>query len=376
LKRTDEMDELLKARAQINRVDKEMAQLFLERMEAVKRVAQYKKERGLPVLDTSREKEVIEKNSADISDPVLREYYARFLQEEMKLSRKYQRLLLENMRIAYSGVEGAFAHRMVRWVFPDGTAASYPDFQAAYEAVEKGDCDCCVLPVENSFAGEVGQVMDLMLKGDLIVNGMYSLPVTQHLLGVKESNLDDVKRVISHPQALSQCAAFIRDRGYEQAEAVNTAVAAKMVKERGDKQLAAIASLEAAELYGLKVLKDNIQENSLNTTRFAVFAARELNLKAGHPGGFLLLFMVNNVTGALAKAVQVISDYGFNMRVLRSRPVKNVPWQYYFYVEAEGDETSEQGQAMLQNLRRHCSTVKVVGHFHLRDDEGYRAYEG
>jgi prephenate dehydratase len=145
-----------------------------------------------------------------------------------------------------------------------------------------------------------------------------------------------------------------------------------MVKERGDKHLAAIASLEAAELYGLKVLKDNIQENSLNTTRFAVFAARELNLDAGHPGGFLLLFMVHNVTGALAKAVQVISEHGFNMRVLRSRPVKDKPWQYYFYVEAEGDETSRQGQAMLKELNRHCSTVKVVGHFHLGDDEGHR----
>lgn len=155
------------------------------------------------------------------------------------------------MKIAYSGVEGAFANIAASRIFPDGHLVSFGDFEEAYNAVVDGECDCCVLPIENSFAGEVGQVMDLMFQGSLYINGVYGLPVVQNLLALPGTKMSDIKEVVSHPQALSQCAAYITKHGYSMRQSSNTARAAKEVVERGDPHVAAIASAETAELYGL-----------------------------------------------------------------------------------------------------------------------------
>ena len=138
------------------------------------------------------------------------------------------------MKIAYSGIEGAFAHIAAKRIFPTEELISYGDFRSAYEAVEKGECDYAVLPIENSYAGEVGQVTDLMFQGALFVNGVYTLNVMQNLLGVKGASVESIRKVISHPQALEQSSDFITAHGYATEEAVNTARAAKMVAELGD----------------------------------------------------------------------------------------------------------------------------------------------
>ena len=356
------MDRLTQARQKIDEADKELARYFKRRMDAVKEIAEYKAENGLPVYDAAREKAVIEKNAALWPDDEQAADYVRFLQSLTQISKSYQNRLLSGMRVAFCGVEGAFANIAAKRIFPTGQLVSCSDFEQAYKSVERGECDCCVLPFENSTSGEVAQVIDLMFSGSLYVSGVYALPVRHHLLGKKEAHRADITTVISHPQALMQCAPYIGEHGYQTVNAENTAVAAKRVAEGNDPALAAIASRETAELYGLRVLDHDINESAVNTTRFAVFS-RSKNENVGPENHFILLFTVNNQVGALAKAVNIISAHGFDMRVLRSRPVRDIPWQYYFYVEAEGNQHSDEGKRMRRELSVCCEELKIVGHY-------------
>ena len=353
------MNSLEKARETISRVDREMAALFTERMRAAELVAAYKKEHGLPITDAEREAAVIRNGAQQVEDPILREYYVRFIQETMALSRAYQSRLLEGMRVAYSGTEGAFAHIATGKLFPSAEKIGFSDFESAYRAVENGECDAAVLPVENSTNGEVGQVMDLMFSGGLFVNRMLDLPVTQDLLVKPGTAVEEIRTVISHPQALGQCAARIREMGWRTEEYPNTALAAKFVASTNDRTVAAIASAEAAEQFGLSVAERNLNASRSNTTRFAVFTRAENTQTPGSCSA--LMFTVRNEAGALARAIDVIGHYGFNMRTLRSRPMKELLWQYYFYVEAEGDLHSPDGQNMLRALAVFCDKLKPVG---------------
>ena len=356
------MNQLEQARKIISEVDAEMAALFEKRMHAAELVAEYKKEKGLPVFDAAREQLLIEKGSARIEDESLRSYYVSFLQHTMDVSKAYQHRLLEGMRVAYSGVPGAFAHIASGRIFPDAIPMSYPDFAAAYKAVEEDECDVAVLPIENSYNGDVGQVMDLAFFGSLHINGIYELEVTQNLLVLPGTTVDDIKEVISHPQALGQCALYIRERGWKEVQAVNTAVAAQTVAEKGDKSLAAIGSEEAGARYGLQKLEGHIEQDSGNTTRFAVFS-RSAKAPAPTDTRFVMTFTVNNEAGSLGRAVSVIGEHGFNLIALKSRPTKHLSWSYYFYAEGEGNIHSPEGKAMLEDLKGSCNNVSVLGSF-------------
>ncbi len=356
--------ELKEAREEIAKLDAEMAELFVKRMDAVREIAAFKKARGLPIEDLNQEKRVIEARSGKIEDETLRSFYIQFLQSTMDVSKRWQRRLVSGMRVAYCGVKGAFAEIAAERIFPEAAAVPFPSFDAAYESVAKGLCDAAVLPIENSYAGEVSQVIDLMFSGELFVNGVYDLSIAQHLLGVPGARLEEVRRVISHPQALSPCRQYIQDHGFESVVETNTAVAAQEVAEKADPATAAIASRETASLYGLQILDHDINESRENTTRFAVFSRTENGETVQKDGrAFILLFTVNDEVGALAKAINVISAYGFNMRVLRSRPMKELSWHYYFYTEVEGDDASDDGRRMLSALRGICPAVRVAGRY-------------
>ena len=358
------MNSLEEARRLINDIDAEMAELFCRRMQASEAVAAYKKEHGLKIRDTEREAEVIRRNAESIKDKTAREYYMLFLSEVMALSRAYQERLLSGMKVAYSGTAGAFAHIAACRLFPSATKLAYPDFAAAYAAVEAGVCDAVVLPTENSYNGEVGQVTDLMFSGNLYVNAVTELAVTQDLLAVPGATLSDIKTVVSHPQALGQCAEFIREKGLATQEYTNTALAARYVAEKGDKSVAAIASAEAAELFGLEILEKNLNASRNNTTKFAVFSRADNRYSAGEGGVHtVLMFTVRNEAGALARAVDIIGRHGFNMITLRSRNRKELLWQYYFYVELEGDIAAENGRQMLCELASCCDKLKIAGSF-------------
>ncbi len=358
------MNALEEARKIINEADAKMAELFCIRMRASEMVGAYKKEHGLKIRDTEREAEVIRRNAPLVEDKVLREYYVQFLESNITLSCAYQERLMNGMKVAYSGTEGAFAHIACCKLFPSAQKNGYPDFASAYMAVQNGECDVAVLPVENSYNGEVGQVTDLMFSGSLYVNNITELAITQDLLAVPGASLSDIKKVVSHPQALGQCAAYIKEKGFTSEEYVNTALAAKYVAENGDKSIAAIASAEAAEIFGLCVLEKNINASRNNTTRFAVFSRADNTYSAGEKGVHtILMFTVRNEAGALVKAIDIIGRYGFNMISLRSRNMKELLWQYYFYVELEGDITAENGKKMLNELQACCDKLKIVGSF-------------
>ena len=356
------MSELQKAREIINKVDKEMARLFEMRMDAAKTVAAYKKENGLPIDDFAREKEIIAKNSDYIENEEYRSYYVNFMKNNIKLSKDLQHRLLEGMTVAYSGVKGAFANIAARRIFPEARCLPYADFKAAYKAVEKGECDCVILPIENSFNGDVGNVLDLAFFGSLYINGVYEAEVVQNLLGVRGAILSDIKKVISHPQALGQCASYIENHGFETENATNTALAAKKVAEDGDKSIAAIGSVEAAQQFGLQVISEKINDSGTNTTRFAVFS-RSNRTPTPKDERFIMLFTVKNMAGSLGEAISVIGQHGFNLRALKSRPTKELVWDYFFYVEGEGNIDSPQGEAMLEELKKCCSDLKIIGSF-------------
>jgi len=354
-------NKLEEARRIINEVDSQMAELFEKRMRAAEMVFEHKKEFGLPILDERREAAVIEKNTALIEDTVLKEYYNIFIKNMMSVSRAYQYRLQRGLKVAYSGVEGAFAHIAAGRIYPESNTCAYRDFKAAYDSVVNGESDVAVLPIENSYAGEVGQTMDLIFFGNLYINGIYELEIHQNLLGTPDAKVDDIKKVISHPQALNQCHDYIKFRGFEIEESNNTAFAAKTVAEAKDKTLGAIASVETAGLYGLKVLEANINKSGENTTRFAVLSKTQANSPAFCNS--VLMFTVKHEAGSLANAISIIGKYGYNMTALRSRPLKQHSWQYYFYIEIDGTVDCVEGKIMMRELGKVCDELKVVGTF-------------
>lgn len=353
-------------RKQINLVDKEIAKLFEERMKLAKQVAYYKIENALPIEDKVREKELILKNSEYIEENEIKEYYINFLQDLMDISKKYQARITQGMKIAYCGVEGAFAHIASKSIFNSQQLVSFPSFNEAYEAVEKGDCDACVLPIENSYAGEVGAVMDLTFSGSLYINNVIDVDIVHNLIGKKGSNIHNIKKVSSHPQAIAQCQKYIENKQFEVVECSNTAIAAVNLANSDDNTMAVIASKDVAKLYDLEILESNINESRNNTTRFAVFSKvlnkDRHNVKMGEH--FILVFTVLNEAGSLAKTLNIIGSHGFNMRTLRSRPMKELQWNYYFFVELDGDINSSDGQDMINELRSVCDRLKIVGTYY------------
>ena len=291
-------NELEQARREIDAVDAEMAALFCRRMDAVRRVAAYKQARGLPVLDASREEAVVAKNCARLPDEAYAEYYEDFIRHTMGLSRAFQRAVLGMGTVAYQGVEGAFSHIALTRLFQHVRAQAYPTWAEVFDAVAGGDAAYGVLPFENSHAGDVSEVLDL-------------------------------------------CYAH-RDI---------------CVAEAGDKSVAAIASLETAALYGLSVLAENINTSETNTTRFIVIG-RRMNAAGNR---FSLLFTVDHRAGRLARVMQLIGAMGFNLECIKSRPMPNVPWEYYFYVEVVGDLSAEKSKELLDTLSGVCRTVRVLG---------------
>lgn len=354
------MSDLQEARKKINEVDAQMARLFEERMEAVEAVAEYKIKRGLPIYDKVREKEVLDKNTAFLTKEVYQPYYTLFQQSLMEISKNYQRQIIEGLYVAYSGVEGAYAHIVATRVFPQGQYKPYPNFEAAYRAVEQGECDCLVLPIENSFAGQVGDNIDLIFDGTLYITGIYELPIQHNLLGIRGARAEDIREVISHEQALEQCASYISDHDLETQSYRNTALAAQAVAKKGDVHLGAIASRETADLYGLDILAEKINDSNFNTTRFAILS-RKKNDKQRNQGHFVMMFTVSHQAGALARAIDIIGKYGFNMESIKSRTLKGKLWQYYFYTEIEGNPYGKSGAAMVQELQEYCDQVRIIG---------------
>ena len=367
------MNDLELSRKEICRIDEEMAHLFEERMQVCRTIAAYKKERGLSIRDAARETELIAKNKTYIQDSDVASYYGAFLRSVIDLSCQFQTRLMQGPRVAYCGVKGAFSYLAAKRMFPGGELAAFPGFTEAYQAAECGECDCAVLPLENSYAGEVGTVMDLLFTGGLYINQVIDLPVIHDLIAVPGTDISQIQTVVSHPQALHQCAGFLQRHGFRTEECTNTALAAKLVLERKDPTIAAIASEEAAALLGLTVLEHAINDSGSNTTRFACLSRaqnRPVTTRRREDENFILVFTVQNEAGALAQTLNIIGAHGFNMRSLRSRPRKDLQWRYFFYIEAEGNINTENGRDMLQELSAICAKLRLVGTYYANNIGG------
>ena len=297
------VESLEDVREEINDIDAEIAELFEKRMNACAEVARYKKAHGLSIRDEAREKALIDRIRSNIHDPDIESYYIQLQQKMIDLSCKYQGKIIEGMQVAYCGVEGAFAHIAADRMFPGAVLVSCEDFEDAYRAVEDGKYDCAVFPLENNYAGEVGKVMDLIFSGNLFVNQVMDLSVTHNLIACKGADMSKIKKVISHPQALQQCDAYIREHGFETASFSNTAVAAKFVKESGDPTIAAIASKETADIFDLDILEERINDAEGNSTRFVALSRvqnKPSSMGIREDENFILVFTVQNKAGALA----------------------------------------------------------------------------
>lgn len=345
------------ARRRINEVDKEMAHLFEKRMQAVEDVIRYKQEHNMAVLDSSREQYVMEHNMTYINKQKYRESYKMFLRDVMIISSNYQKSVLYKDRIGYQGTQGAFSYIASKHLFPNQTKKNYATFEEVFQAVEKGELAYGVIPFENSYTGEVGEVLDLLMQHDVFVNQIYDLKINQNLLGIKGARLQDIKQVYSKDQAIYQSRQFLDGRGYELIPYPNTALAAEYVAKENDKSKAAIAAKENAEIYGLDIIAEDINTSSQNTTRFIVICKN----KQLQGNQFNIAFTVNHKAGALADAMNVIAKHGFNMQNIKSRSIRNRPWEYYFYVEIDGDLRQEKEQLLLSDLKAACEKVKILG---------------
>ena len=355
-------------RKEINEIDREIAGLFERRMIVSAGIAGYKRENGLPVFDPEREKEVILRNSGYISDENIRSFYVPFQRSVMDVSKQYQASLIDGYRIAYPGTVGAFSHIAAKKIFGSGIFVPCQGFETAFRSVENGESDVCVLPIENSYAGEVAQVNDLLFRGSLYISGVYDLAVDQCLCGIKGATVDDVKRVVSHSQALSQCADFISEHGYDVIQYENTATAAEYVASLGDIGTAAICSEECADIFSLSVICRKINTAANNTTRFVVLTRAKPVPGDKRTGDvrFTLMFTVKNETGALAEVISSIAGLGYNMTSIHSAPMKELPWNYYFRIECEGEPDASDYVKMMSNLSCFGSGVRLIGIYSVR----------
>ncbi|MCH5287005.1 MAG: prephenate dehydratase [Christensenellaceae bacterium] len=262
--------------------------------------------------------------------------------------------------IAFPGTAGSFSHAAALTAFPEGDCAGYATFPEAAQAVLDSQADYALLPIENSSAGAVLATYALLEKLPLHIVGEVMKPVRHQLLGVPGATLSGIRRIDSHPQAIAQCDEFLQ--GMPDVRIVpsgNTAISAREVAASGDATRAAIASLEAAEEYGLTVLARDIQTSGANTTRFVVLSKHPVPL--GTPDKASIIFTVNNEIGALAKVLTTFAEHGLNMSRIESRPMPETTFVYFFCADFEGEMDAAHLSRAMEQARPHVGELRLLG---------------
>jgi chorismate mutase/prephenate dehydratase len=362
-------------RGEIDAVDAELTRLFVRRMQVAGRIGALKRSAGLPVLDPAREQAVLAARTADLPDPALIAPARAFFETLMRLSREHQANPTDptdptgadaKPSVAYQGVPGAFGHQAaLQWGGADAGALPCRAFEDVFRAVAEGRAARGVLPLENSSAGGIADVYDLLGAYGCRIVGETLLPVAHCLLGLPGARPDGLRAVYSHDQGFLQCKAFLaRHPDWEQRPALNTAVAAQSVAERGDPGLAAIASRLAAECYGLEILAADIQTLADNATRFIVVAADPAaEAPAALRDKATLAFALRHERGTLHRALAAFVALGTNLTRIESRPIPGKPWEYRFYVDVEGKLTPDKLDVLLEALEADCADCRVLGHY-------------
>lgn len=265
--------------------------------------------------------------------------------------------------VAFQGEHGAYGEEALRSRFgADATPRPCRSFAEVFAAVASGTADCAVAPVENSLAGSINDVYDLLRQYDLFVTGEICHPVDHCLMALPGQSLADIRRVISHPQALAQVDVYLRQLGVEVVATYDTAGSAKLIREQEMQGVAAVAGAGAAERYGLEILARSIQTVKENVTRFVVLQNTPLPRQAG-PQKTMLVMAVAHQPGSLYRALGALASRGLNLLKLESRPSRHRPWEYVFYLDFEGHREEPAVREALAELAAETGFCKVLGSF-------------
>lgn len=379
------MEDLDALRKRIDQTDREILEKLRDRLRHAEEVGRLKAA-GAPFLrDEEREAELlrrVEGWARELGlDPfrcaeIFREIIAMSLkvQEETLLDRRSAERAAKNAhRVSYQGTEGAYSHLAAKKYFsgrPSMEYTGFPTFAAALKEAEEGTSGYALLPIENTTAGSINETYDLLRHTDLKIVGEEVLAVRHCLLGSEAVEPSSLKRVLSHPQALAQCSRFLSSLPNAAATAfVDTAEAARYVANLADPTSAAIASEEAAKLYGLTILARDIADQEENWTRFVVVSAVDIVPDPRIPAKTSLVFATPHRHGALAHCLNILAEHGLNLTKLESRPVPRAPFQYLFYIDFEGALTEPAASRAVALLSRECPYLKVLGSYPARTTE-------
>lgn len=370
-------------RENIDTIDKKLTELFSERMDVAAKIAEYKREKGLPVLDPVREREKLSEIS-DMTPEELRDYSEILYSIIFELSRDYQsrilgngsdltvkienaientpRLFPEQTFVACQGVAGSNSQYACDRLFRRASIMYFSSFDAVFKAIEKGLCKYGVIPVENSTAGSVNSVYDLMMSHRFSIVRSIRIKIEHCLLANPGTKIEDVKEIYSHEQAISQCSNFLGElKGVKVIPCENTAVAAKMVAESGRKDIAALASKQCISFYGLSCLKDSVQNTENNYTRF-ICISKELEIYPGADRTSVMLTLPH-VPGSLYKLLARFYALGVNINKLESRPLPGKEFEFMFYFDFDTPVYSPRLLRLLGDLPGLCEQFSYLGSY-------------
>ena len=375
------LDEL---RTEIDEIDRELVSLFLRRMDCSARVAEYKKENGLPVVDASRERALLNKIS-DLSGEDFEEYTRTLYSTVIDLSRAYQhkviaegseiydeitkalestpKLFPERASVACQGVEGAYSQIAAERLFNTPDIVFFSNWEKVFSAIEAGMCRYGVIPIENSTAGSVKKVYDLMISKNFKIVRTVRVKVDHCLLTKKGVKLSDIKEIFSHEQAINQCSSFLASlgSGVKITTVENTARAAQIVAESERTDIASISSHSCASLYSLETLMSSIQDNGNNHTRFICIT----NKTEIYPGAdrTSLMIIAPHKPGSLYKILSRFNALGINLLKLESRPIPDRDFEFMFYFDLESSVYSPRLAQLFAELEKECDKFTYLGSY-------------
>ena len=375
--------DLKELRAQIDDIDDELVKLFCKRMDIAAQVADYKKENGLPIFVPAREREKL----LDVSQkagPEMAAYTRTLYSMLFELSRSYQKkrnggnpelyekisqairetpaLFPQEAMVACQGVEGAYSQLACEKIFKNPMIRYFETFDQVFNAIDQGICKYGVLPIENSTAGSVTKVYDLMLQHDFYIVRSFRLKIDHNLLAAPGTKLEDIREIYSHEQAISQCGGFLHSlKNVHVVALANTAVAAQMVASSGRRDVAAISSRSCMELYGLQNLAASIQDKGNNRTRF-ICISKNMEIYPGADKTSIMM-VLNHKPGALYKVLARIYALGINVTKLESRPIPDRDFEFMFYFDLETSIYSQEFQELMGELEDFCEEFKYLGSF-------------
>lgn len=373
--------DLLELREQIDAIDRQIVSLYEQRMEICGRVAEYKIETGKKVFDRQREMEKLDKVRSLTHNDFNSHGVEELFEQIMSMSRKLQyRILTEHgssgrlpfigvdsldtgtARVVFQGAQGAYSQAAMVQYFGEQVKSFHVDtFRDAMRAIDEGSADFAVLPIENSTAGIVSEIYDLLVEFENYIVGEQIIKIEHCLMAVPGTALEDIRTVYSHPQSLMQSARFLNDFGWQQISMQNNAFAARKVAQDKDKHSAAVAGEYAAELYGLEVLKKGVNQSSTNSTRFIIVTNQRIFLKSAKKVS--ICFEVPHESGSLYHMLSHFIYNNLNMNKIESRPIEGRNWEYRFFIDFDGNLSDSAVKNALRGLREEARNMRILGNY-------------